>query len=128
MTWKPFAVAKDLVVTGTFTSLAHFVDNATSISRYPEPSWITPVGVLLSWIPLGSLSMFLLLKRRYDFAFTSGAFLFSVLLMAGLLHFAYGSVFTMSPISTATVLAETASGGALFAMLLSHIIAKKRKQ
>lgn len=125
MSWTPFAVIKGLVVIGTVASLAHFADNATSISRYPEPTWITPIGVWLGWVPIGALSAFLLLKRRYDISFKIGAFILSVVLMTGLLHFAYGSMLTMSPISTTTVLAETASGIALLAALLFRLIAKK---
>ncbi len=102
---------------GGLASIAHFADNATSMGRYPEPGWITPSGVWSAWIPVAALCAYLLRKRRHDLPFRIGAFIFAFVLMAGTLHFAYGSIFTMSPVSTGTVLAEAACGVALLAAL-----------
>lgn len=112
-----FDLTRLLVALGGVASLAHFADNATSMGRYPEPSWITPLGVWLSWLPIGALCIYLVQKRRHDRAFRIGACIFAVLLMAGTLHFAFGSMFTMSPISSGTVLGEAACGIALLGAL-----------
>lgn len=107
-----------LIALGGLASLVHFADNATSMSRYPEPSWITPAGVWISWIPVGALCIYLVLKKRSDRSFQVGAVVFGVVLMAGLLHFAFGSMaMLMSPISMTTVFAEAACGVALLIAL-----------
>ena len=113
MRFTRFSVVKIAVAVGGVSSIVHFADNATSMSRYPEPSWITPFGVWAAWIPIGALCAYLLLKRHNDTPFKIGAAIFAVVLLTGTLHFAYGSIFTMSPISVSTVLGEAACGIAL---------------
>ncbi len=117
MTRARFDVVRALVAIGALASIAHFADNATSTSRYPEPSWITPVGVWVAWIPIGALCAYLLLTHRRDRPFRIGVVVLGVVLLAGLLHFTYGSMRMMSPISTATILGEAATGVALLGAL-----------
>jgi hypothetical protein len=40
---------KLLIVAGMLASLLHFADNTFAIDQYPEPGWITPLGVIVPW-------------------------------------------------------------------------------
>jgi hypothetical protein len=104
---------KLLIAAGVVASLLHFADNTLAIDQYPEPAWITPLGVVVSWCLVTAIGIIALTRRRADRLFYSAAGIYAVVLLSGLLHYAFGSPMHMAMRSNVTVLAEAAVGAAL---------------
>jgi len=118
-------IVKQFVVAGLIASLAHFADNAFEIGHYPEPSWITPDIVLLSFIPVAFVAIAALLRRNGDFVFVTLTAIFGALLLTGLAHYAYGSPMRMNGLSNFTIVFEALSGVALLGALFWSLSGKK---
>jgi len=118
-------IVKRLIVVGLIASLAHFADNAFEIGHYPEPSWITPDIVLLSFIPVAFVAIAALLRRNGDFVFVTLTAIFGALLLTGLAHYAYGSPMRMNGLSNFTIAFEALSGVALLGALFRSLSGKK---
>jgi cbb3-type cytochrome oxidase subunit 1 len=114
---------KVLLVAGLLASLLHFADNTFAIDRYPEPRWITPIGVAISWCVVSAPAVVALTRRRAGTSFFSSAGIYAVLLLGGLLHYVFGAPMDVPLRSNITVLAEALCGAALGAALL---IARRR--
>jgi hypothetical protein len=46
------------VIAHLVASAVHFTDNAVRFDRYPEPSWLNPPLVAVSWFVLAALAVF----------------------------------------------------------------------
>ena len=55
---------KWLIALGLIASLAHFADNTFAIDRYPEPSWITPLGVAVTWFIISGFALAVLARSH----------------------------------------------------------------
>jgi len=110
---------KVLLLAGLLASLLHFTDNTFAIDRYPEPAWITPLGVAVSWCVVSVPAVIAFTRRRADAAFFWSAGIYAVLLLGGLLHYVFGAPMDMPLRSNITVLAEALCGAALGAALLA---------
>ena len=110
---------KVLLVAGLLASLLHFADNTLAIDHYPEPGWITPLGVAVSWCIVSVPAAVAFTRRRPDAAFFWSAGIYAVLLLGGLLHYIFGAPMAMPLRSNITVLAEALCGAALGAALLA---------
>ncbi len=108
-----FRVQRVLLIVGIATTLAHFSDNALRIARYPEPSWITPIGVVSAWFVITPVALLALSRKSSDRAFLMLSAGYSLILMSGLLHYAYASHATMAASVHLTILCEAATGAAL---------------
>ena len=111
--------SKVLLLAGLLASLLHFADNTFAIERYPEPRWITPLGVAVSWCVVSVPAVVAFTRRRADASFFSSAGIYAVLLLGGLLHYVFGAPMGMPLRSNMTVLAEALCGAALGAALLT---------
>jgi hypothetical protein len=109
---------KLLIVAGMLASALHFADNAFAIARYPEPSWITPFGVAVSWCVMTALAVVALTCKSADGVFFATAGVDELVLLSGLLHYAFGSAMQIAVRSQITVLAEAIAGAALASALL----------
>ena len=109
---------KVLLTAGLLTSLLHFADNTFAIDRYPEPGWITPLGVAISWCVVSVLAVVALARRRADAALFWCAGVYAVILLGGLLHYVFGAPMDMPLRSNVTVVAEALCGAGLGAALL----------
>jgi len=118
-------IVKRLIVVGLIASLAHFADNAFEIGYYPEPSWITPDIVLLSFIPVAFVAIAALLRRNGDLVFVTLTAIFGALLLTGLAHYYYGSPIRMNWLSNFTIVFEALSGVALLGALFWSLSGKK---
>ncbi|HEY7993025.1 MAG TPA: hypothetical protein VID24_02300 [Candidatus Eremiobacteraceae bacterium] len=116
---------KRLIVVGIIASLVHFSDNAFEIGHYPEPSWITPNIVLVSWIPVAVLATAALLRKNGDPVFVMLSAILAVLSLTGLAHYLYGSPMRMYGLSDFTIAFEALSGVALLGALFWSLSGKK---
>jgi len=99
-------------------SLLHFVDNTFAIDRYPEPAWITPLSVVESWCVVTAIAIVALARKSADAVFFAAAGLYSLVLLSGLLHYAFGAPVHMALRSNVTVLTEAITGVFLAGALL----------
>jgi hypothetical protein len=120
MTAARFRAVKIVVVVGIVASALHFADNAIEITHYNEPGWITSAGVVVSWFVVTAIAAVVLLRRRADAAFFVFAGAYALVLLSGLLHYAYGPPMNMPMRSNVTVLIEAATGAALVVALLAR--------
>lgn len=104
---------KLLIVAGMLASVLHFADNTFAIARYPEPSWITPFGVAVSWCAVTALAVVALTRRSADRVFFATTGIYALVLLTGLLHYAFGPAMQVAVRSQLTVLAEAIAGAAL---------------
>ncbi len=109
---------KALIAAGMLASLLHFADNTFAIEQYPEPGWITPFGVAVSWCVVTAIALVALLRRTADALFFGAAGIYALVLLSGLLHYAFGPPMHMAMRSNVTVLFEALTGVALAAALL----------
>ena len=109
-----------LIASGIVASTLHFADNALEIEHYTEPSWFTPLGVAVTWIPVTALAVIALLQRRANAVFFACAAIYALLLLGGLLHYAFGPPMDMPLRSNATVWLEALIGVALTAALIAR--------
>jgi ABC-type transport system involved in cytochrome c biogenesis permease subunit len=94
-------------------SALHFADNTFALDRYPEPEWITPVAVIVSWCVVTAIALIALTRKRADAVFFGTAGIYSLVLLSGLLHYAFGAPMHMALRSNVTVLTEAVIGVAL---------------
>ena len=120
MTPARFRTLKLIVAAGMAASALHFADNAIEIAHFSEPGWITPAGVAASWFVFTAIAAVALLRRRADATFFWCAGVYVLVLLSGLLHYAYGAPMDMPLRSNITVLAEAVTGAALAVALLAR--------
>ena len=111
--------AKLLIAAGVLASAVHFADNALSIERYPEPGWITPAGVVAAWCVVTAIAAFALTRKAADTVFFVAAAIYAMVLLSGLLHYAFGAPMHMPLRSNVTVLVEAFVGVVLAWVLLA---------
>lgn len=120
-----FKCVKAVIALGIVASAAHFADNAIEIATYPEPAWITPIGIGATWIGLSAIACTALLRRTPDALFFLCAAVYALTLIAGLAHYFFGSPLRMPTRSNATVLSEALAGMALATLLLLRATATR---
>jgi hypothetical protein len=109
---------KVLIAVGMLASALHFADNALTIGRYPEPGWITPLGVVAAWCVVTAIGVLALTRKSADAVFVAAAAVYSLVLLSGLLHYAFGAPTHMALRSNVTVVAEAVTGLLLAGALL----------
>ena len=121
-----FRTIKVLIVAGMAASVLHFADNALGIERYPEPGWITPLGVVASWCVVTAVALVALARRNADGLFLATTTIYTFVLLSGLLHYAFGAPMHMTLRSHITILAEGLTGFALAGALLGGSLSGRR--
>ncbi len=116
----PGRTIKVLIAAGLVASMLHFADNTVAIDRYPEPSWITPLGVVAGWCVMTAVAVVALMRNTADRVFVTSAAVYSLMLLGGLLHYAFAAPMHMALRSNVTVLAEALTGAVLASVLLSR--------
>lgn len=109
---------KLVIAAGMFATALHFADNALAIERYPEPGWITPLGVVAAWCAVTAIAVVALARKTIDRVFFTAAGAYVLVLISGLLHYAFGTPMHMAARSNVTVLAEALIGLALAGVLV----------
>ena len=116
---------KLLIAAGMLTSVLHFADNAFAIEHYPEPGWITPVGVIISWCVVTAIALVALTRKSADGLFFTAAGIYALVLLSGLLHYAFAPPMHMPVRSHITVIAEALVGAALAGALLQSLLSRR---
>jgi len=97
-------------------SLAHFVHNAAYLALYPNlPAWLTPAGVLLSWVLIAGIGAigYGLFHKGLQVAGLSVIALYAALGFAGLDHYALAPVSAHSLVMNATIIGEVIAASVL---------------
>ena len=101
-------------------SLAHFVHNAVYLDSYPNlPVWLTPLGVLTSWLVIagiGAAGYWLFRKASPALGLTVIA-LYAALGFAGLDHYAVAPISAHSPAMNVTIAGEAIAASALLVVI-----------
>ena len=120
-------IVKVLLLTGLFASLLHFADNTFAIDRYPEPPWITRLGVAVSWCVVSAPAVVALTRLRAGAPFFLSAGIYAVLLLGGLLHYVFGAPMDMPLRSNLTVLLEACTGALLAAAWIAQTLRRRER-
>jgi hypothetical protein len=102
-------------------SLAHFLHNAAYLEFYPNmPPWLTPLGVLSSWLVLavtGAIGYWLFRKVSTT-AGLAVIGIYAAFGFAGLDHYAIAPFSAHSLAMSATILAEVTAASVLLVLIL----------
>jgi hypothetical protein len=88
-----------LLIACVISTAIHFTDNYLYIEQYPQPGWITPPSVYLSWIIatlVGIVGYWLYISQRFWLSYGCLA-LYSFLGMDSLGHYLYGAMSEFTP-------------------------------
>jgi len=96
---KPQFLLRILLIACIISTAIHFTDNYFYIEQYPQPDWITPSSVYISWIiwtVVGLTGYWLHQSERFWLAYLCLA-IYSFCGLDSLGHYLYGSMseFTM---------------------------------
>lgn len=96
---KPQVLLRILLIACIISTAIHFTDNYFYIEQYPQPDWITPSSVYISWIiwtVVGLTGYWLHQSERFWLAYLCLA-IYSFCGLDSLGHYLYGSMseFTM---------------------------------
>lgn len=113
-------------------SLAHFVHNALCIRVYPNlPSWVTPVGVYISWCAIAVIRAlgFWLYRKVSRIAGLLTIGLYALLGFAELDHYAIAPVGTHTVAMNASIISEVSTAFVLLCFVaLSMLLDNKRRE
>ena len=101
-------------------SLTHFVHNAVYLDSYPNlPTWLTPLGVLASWLVIAGIGAagYWLFRETSPPVGLAVIALYAALGFAGLDHYTLAPVSAHSLAMNATIVGETLSAAALLAVV-----------
>jgi len=97
-------------------SLVHFLHNAAYLNYYPNmPTWLTPVGVLASWLLVASVGAigYWLFRQGRRAAGLAVIALYAVLGFGGLDHYAIAPVSAHSLAMNVTIIGEVIAAAVL---------------
>jgi hypothetical protein len=90
---------KILVLTCVVSTAIHFTDNYLYIEQYPEPDWITPPSVYISWTIgtiIGIVGYWLYANKRFWLSYGC-LVLYSFLGLDSLGHYLFGAMSEFTP-------------------------------
>jgi hypothetical protein len=111
---------KILLVACTITTAIHFTDNYLDIEQYPEPDWITPSSVYVSWIvwtAIGITGYSLYARQRYWLSYLC-LVVYSFCGLDSLGHYLYGAMSEFSPKMHLFIAADGLAGFAILGFTL----------
>ena len=111
-------------------SLAHFVHNAVYLEFYPNmPTWLTPLGVLGSWLVIAATGAVGYWLFRKGLAVVGLAVLavYAALGFAGLDHYAIAPVAAHSLVMNATIVGEVSAASVLLVVIAWMALRRRPK-
>jgi len=112
-------------------SLVHFLHNAVYLESYPNmPVWLTPLGVLASWLLVagtGAVGYWLVRKGSTAVGLAVIA-LYAALGFAGLDHYALAPVSAHSLAMNATIVAEVVAASVLLVAIAGKVIRRSESR
>jgi hypothetical protein len=119
-----------LMVLYAAASFAHFAHNALYIRAYPNlPSWVTPVGVYISWCAIAVIGAlgFWLYREVSRIAGLLIIGLYALLGLGGLDHYAIAPVNAHTAAMNASIIVEVSTAFVLLSFVaLSMLLGDKR--
>jgi hypothetical protein len=106
-------------------SLVHFMHNAVYLELYPNmPSWLTPLGVLASWLVVAGTGAigYWLLRKGLTVVGLAAITLYAAFGFSGLDHYAIAPISNHSLAMNATILGEVIAASALLVVTASTAI------
>jgi hypothetical protein len=97
-------------------SLVHFTHNAVYLELYPNmPAWLTPLGVLTSWVVVTGIGVvgYWFFRKGFTALGLAVITLYAALGFAGLDHYAIAPVSAHSLAMNATILGEVSAASVL---------------
>ncbi|WP_206602933.1 DUF6010 family protein [Leptolyngbya ohadii] len=119
-TSKRQLLLKILLTACVVSTAIHFIDNYLYIEQYPQPDWITPSSVYVSWIGwtmVGIVGYWLYKNQRFWLAYLCLVF-YSFCGLDSLGHYLYGGMSEFSPKMHFFILTDGVVGFALLGFTL----------
>ena len=111
-------------------SLAHFVHNAVYLEFYPNmPTWLTPLGVLGSWLVIAATGAvgYWLFRKGLAVVGLAVLALYAALGFAGLDHYAIAPVAAHSLVMNATIGGEVIAASVLLVVIAWMALRRRPK-
>ncbi len=124
LTRQDYLLPAFMIIYGA-ASLTHFIHNAVYLQFYPNmPTWLTPAGVLASWLAVAGLGAagYWLFRRRWKVAGLSMIALYAVLGFGGFDHFVVAPVSAHSFAMKATIVGEAAAASLLLGLICFRVM------
>ena len=109
-------------------SLVHFLHNAVYLGLYPNmPAWLTPVGVLASWLVIAAIGAvgYGLFRRGLKAIGLIAIAIYAALGFGGLDHYALAPVSAHSWAMNMTIVAEVIAASALLVVTAREFLASR---
>lgn len=111
---------KIFLVVCIVSTAIHFTDNYLYIEQYPEPDWITPPSVYISWLiwtAIGIAGYWLYKSQKFWFAYLC-LVLYSFCGLDSLGHYLYGAMSDFSPKMHFFITTDGLAGSAILGFTL----------
>jgi hypothetical protein len=128
MNIKPSKILTIILIVSIITTGIHFTDNFLSFERYPQPNWITPFGIIRSWLiwtVFGVLGHCLYTKQRFWIAYTC-LLIYSTCGLSSLAHYLYGHIDEFSFKMHLLILADGTAGSMILGFIVWSILILKK--
>ena len=132
MKTRPQDILKILLIASVISTAVHFTDNYLYFEHYPQPAWITPLGVIRSWLiwtAFGIAGYWLYRNQRFWLAYVS-LLIYATCGLSSLGHYLYGAFHEFSPKMHLLILADGLAGAAVLGFVLwsSWILKEQLRQ
>ena len=111
---------KIFLITSIISTFIHNVDNYLRFELYPQPNWITPDGVIRSWIiwTIFGLAGYWLYKNQLFLLSYICLIIYSSCGLSSLAHYLYGGMHEFSPIMHFFILTDGLLGLAVLGFVI----------
>lgn len=99
MKTKTHNLLKIFLTVSVISTAIHFTDNYLYFEQYPQPEWITPFGIIRSWLiwtAFGFVGNWLYANQRFWLAYVC-LFVYATCGLSSLAHYFYGALHEFSP-------------------------------
>jgi hypothetical protein len=117
-----------LLTLNIVSTVLHYIDNFISFDSYPQPTWITPSSIYISWLFLTAFAIagYILYVKHYFWIAYLCLCIYSITGISSLGHYLYGSPYEMSWKMNAFILSDGCVGMVLLGFVIwSALIAKE---
>jgi hypothetical protein len=122
------SLLKILILASVISTLIHNVDNYLRFDLYPQPAWITPTGIVRSWVTwtIFGIAGYLLYKNQRFWLSYLCLLIYSICGLSSLAHYLYGSMHEFSSFMHVFILTDGLTGlGILGFTLWSGLVLQK---
>jgi hypothetical protein len=116
---KP-ALLRTLLILGITSTAVHYTDNAVSIEKYPQPSWINEPIIFAVWIGFTAMGIagYVLYRQGRTWPALALLTIYSYTGLSTPLHYRYGSLSGLSWWQQLFVWTDGLTGAAILAFVL----------